>query len=98
MIKINLYKSTINIYKKSISIYEKHKTILIKVILICILISTGVLVFRNLGHSKIHFWDEAFHAIVARNLTKHPIKFTLYDQPWLKYDYKGWGENPYMAA
>ncbi len=66
---------------------------LIKVILICILISAGLLVFRNLGHSKIHFWDEAFHAIVARNLTKHPIKFTLYDQPWLKYDYKGWGEN-----
>ena len=34
-----------------------------------------------------------FHAVVARNLTKHPLKFTLYDQPWLPYNYKGWGEN-----
>ncbi|MXZ00675.1 hypothetical protein F4Y93_08520, partial [Candidatus Poribacteria bacterium] len=52
-----------------------------------------VLVMRNVGHSGLHFWDEGFHAIVARNLTKHPLKFTLYDQPWLPYDYKGWGEN-----
>ena len=48
---------------------------------------------RNLGHSGITYWDEGFHAVVARNLTKHPLKFTLYDQPWLPYDYKSWGEN-----
>lgn len=76
-----------------ISTYKKYESILIKVILFCILISAGIMVFHNLGHSKIHFWDEAFHAIVARNLTKHPLKFTLYDEPWLKYDYKSWGEN-----
>ncbi len=62
-------------------------------ILLCILIASGALVLRNVGHSGIHYWDEGFHAIVARNLTKHPLKFTLYDQPWLPYDYKGWGEN-----
>lgn len=83
----------INLYKSTIKLYKNYEVILIKVILISILICAGLLVFRNLGHSKIHFWDEAFHAIVARNLTKHPLKFTLYDQPWLKYDYKGWGEN-----
>lgn len=83
----------INLYKSTFTLFRKYEATLIKVILICILISAGSLVFRNLGHSKLHFWDEAFHAIVARNLTKHPIKFTLYDQPWLKYDYKGWGEN-----
>ena len=71
----------------------KSESVLIKVILFCILISAGALVLRNLGHSKIHFWDEGFHAIVARNLTKHPLKFTLYDQPWLQYDYKSWGNN-----
>lgn len=69
------------------------KNIHIKVILSCILIASFVLVLRNLGHSKIHYWDEGYHAIVARNLTKHPLKFTLYDQPWLKYDYKSWGNN-----
>ncbi len=70
-----------------------NETILIKIILSFILIVSFVLVLRNLGHSKIHFWDEGFHAIVARNLTKHPLKFTLYDQPWLQYDYKSWGNN-----
>lgn len=71
----------------------KSQSILIKVILFCILITSFALVLQNLGHSKIHFWDEGFHAIVARNLTKHPLKFTLYDQPWLQYDYKNWGGN-----
>ena len=66
---------------------------LIKIVLLCILIASAVLVLRNLGHSGITYWDEGFHAVVARNLTKHPLKFTLYDQPWLPYDYKGWGEN-----
>ncbi len=69
------------------------KNIHIKIILLCILIASFTLVLRNLGHSKIHYWDEGYHAIVARNLTKHPLKFTLYDQPWLKYDYKSWGNN-----
>ncbi len=66
---------------------------LVKIVLLCILIASGILVLRNLGHSGITYWDEGFHAVVARNLTKHPLKFTLYDQPWLPYDYKGWGEN-----
>lgn len=71
----------------------KSQSILIKIILFCILIASFSLVLRNLGHSKIHYWDEGFHAMVARNLTKHPLKFTLYDQPWLEYDYKNWGGN-----
>ena len=71
----------------------KNESVFIKIVLICILIASGVLVLRNVGHSGLHFWDEGFHAIVARNLTKHPLKFTLYDQPWLPYDYKNWGEN-----
>lgn len=66
---------------------------LTKIILFCILLASGVLLLRHLGHSGLTYWDEGFHAVVARNLTKHPLKFTLYDQPWLPYDYKGWGEN-----
>ena len=71
----------------------KSEFTLVKIVLLCILIASAVLVLRNLGHSGITYWDEGFHAVVARNLTKHPLKFTLYDQPWLPYDYKGWGEN-----
>lgn len=73
--------------------FINSKNIHIKIVLLCILFASFVLVLRNLGHSKIHYWDEGYHAIVARNLTKHPLKFTLYDQPWLKYDYKSWGTN-----
>lgn len=58
-----------------------------------ILTVVGILVLRNIGHSGVTYWDEGFHAIVARNLTKHPLKFTLYDQPWLPYTYKNWTEN-----
>ena len=64
-----------------------------KIWMLCILLSSGPLLLRNLGHRGLTYWDESFHAIVARNLTKHPLKFTLYDQPWLSYDYKGWGGN-----
>ena len=71
----------------------KSEFTFVKIVLLCILIASAVLVLRHLGHSGITYWDEGFHAVVARNLTKHPLKFTLYDQPWLPYDYKGWGEN-----
>ena len=49
--------------------------------------------FRNLGHRLITYWDELFHAIVARNLTKHFLMPTLYENPYLPYDYKGWTVN-----
>ena len=71
----------------------KSEATFAKIILFCILMTSGALVVQHLGHSGLHFWDEGFHAVVARNLTKHPLKFTLYDQPWLPYDYKGWGSN-----
>lgn len=58
-----------------------------------ILLSSGTLLLRHLGHRGLTYWDESFHAIVARNLTKHPLKFTLYDQPWLAYNYTDWGGN-----
>lgn len=49
--------------------------------------------FRNLGHRLITYWDELFHAIVARNLTKHLLMPTLYEKPYLPYDYTGWTGN-----
>ncbi len=58
-----------------------------------ILLLSGTLLLRHLGHRGLTYWDESFHAIVARNLTKHPLKFTLYDQPWLAYNYTDWGGN-----
>ncbi len=71
---------------------KSHFTIT-NLLLLGILTTSAALVLQNLGHSGLTYWDEGFHAIVARNLTKHPLKFTLYDAPWLPYDYKNWGEN-----
>lgn len=41
----------------------------------------------------LHQWDERFHALVSKNMLKHPMKPTLYETPVLKYDYKQWYSN-----
>lgn len=41
----------------------------------------------------LHSWDEQFHALVARNLSVHPLHPTLIDQPVLPYDPKDWTQN-----
>jgi 4-amino-4-deoxy-L-arabinose transferase-like glycosyltransferase len=41
----------------------------------------------------LHAWDERYHALVAKNLIKHPFKPTLYDIPILNYDFKNWTTN-----
>jgi len=38
-------------------------------------------------------WDEQYHALVAKNLSKDFLKPTLYSQPLLDYDYKCWPLN-----
>jgi 4-amino-4-deoxy-L-arabinose transferase-like glycosyltransferase len=49
--------------------------------LIIIVFSAGALQLQNLGHEDLTFFDEFFHATVARNLLAHPFRFTLYDAP-----------------
>jgi 4-amino-4-deoxy-L-arabinose transferase-like glycosyltransferase len=41
----------------------------------------------------LHFWDERYHALVAKNLINHPLIPTLYENPILQYDYKNWVGN-----
>lgn len=41
----------------------------------------------------LHFWDERYHALVAKNLIHHPWLPTLYDNPVLPYDYRNWTGN-----
>jgi 4-amino-4-deoxy-L-arabinose transferase-like glycosyltransferase len=38
----------------------------------------------------LHDWDERYHALVAKNLTKHFLVPTLFDNPVLPYDYTDW--------
>jgi 4-amino-4-deoxy-L-arabinose transferase len=58
-----------------------------------VLLATLGLKFRNLDHTGLTHWDEVFHAVVARNVLKHPLKPTLIDTPCLPYDYKKWQDN-----
>lgn len=41
----------------------------------------------------LHAWDERYHALVAKNLIKHPFVPTLYDNPIFPYDYINWPGN-----
>lgn len=51
------------------------------------------LVLHNLDHTGLTRWDEAYHAVVAQNVFKHPLRPTLVDVPYLPYDHAKWGEN-----
>jgi 4-amino-4-deoxy-L-arabinose transferase-like glycosyltransferase len=62
-------------------------------LLVVILIGSFGLNTHRLGHAGLHYFDESFHAIVARNLLKHPLKPTLIDAPYLPYDHSHWGDN-----
>jgi 4-amino-4-deoxy-L-arabinose transferase len=62
-------------------------------LLLLTLAASLALQLHRLGEPEVTVWDESFHAIVARNLLKHPLKPTLLDQPWLPYDYADWHAN-----
>jgi 4-amino-4-deoxy-L-arabinose transferase len=62
-------------------------------ILLVILLGSLLLNTQRIDHPGLHYFDESFHAIVARNLLKHPFKPTLIDAPYLAYDPTHWGEN-----
>ena len=39
---------------------------------------------------NLHNWDERYHALVAKNLGKHPLKPTLFDAPVMPVDENEW--------
>lgn len=71
------------------SFMKKSYTISLFIIIFCGFLLRGYVASE--GH--LHEWDERYHALVAKNLTKHPLKPTLYEKPLLPYDYKNWGGN-----
>ena len=64
-----------------------------RVLLTLILVSSFLIKLNHLGHGAIRPLDESFHAVVAKNLIKHPLTPTLVDQPYLPYDYRDWQNN-----
>jgi 4-amino-4-deoxy-L-arabinose transferase-like glycosyltransferase len=62
-------------------------------VLALVLPATFLLKLRHLDHTGLTHWDEVFHAVVARNLLKHPLKPTLVDIPYLPYQDTKWSEG-----
>lgn len=61
------------------------------VVCLAIIVAFGFMLrFRAANHPYISQWDEAYHALVAKNLVAHPLKPTLYDDPVLPADDKDW--------
>ena len=60
-----------------------------------LLILAGGLLLRIYAATDLflHEWDERYHALVARNMTEHPLRPTLYDEPVLPYNYQDWSSN-----
>jgi 4-amino-4-deoxy-L-arabinose transferase len=56
------------------------------------LILTALLVFSfaALLDPFLNMWDERFHALVGKNLMKHPLMPTLYDDPVVNMAYNKW--------
>ena len=46
--------------------------------------------WRAADHPYISQWDEAYHALVAKNLTAHPLAPTLYEEQALPADEREW--------
>lgn len=57
-----------------------------------ICLASALIKLPHLGHQHLSN-DEACHAIVARNLLKHPFTPTLYDTPYLPYNHESWTSN-----
>ncbi len=62
-------------------------------LLLVVILSSGLLKLRHLGHPSLHSPDECCHALVAKNLLKHPLTPTLIDTPYLPTFAFDWGAN-----
>lgn len=55
-----------------------------------IIVAGFALRWRAADHPYISQWDEAYHALVAKNLASHPLEPTLYEEKVLPADDRDW--------
>ena len=79
--------------KSNLSILKTFKQSLPAISLVIVLLLSFGLKLNNLGHRSFGSVDECCHALVAKNLLKHPFKPTLIDLPYLPYSAATWSEN-----
>jgi 4-amino-4-deoxy-L-arabinose transferase-like glycosyltransferase len=64
------------------------------VVAIGLILTCGLILRVYLSSDRyLHAWDERYHALVAKNLIRHPLRPTLYDDPVISYDPGNWTEN-----
>lgn len=73
--------------------HGRLKTHLHTLLLFFLLLTSFLLKLNHLGHRSLVGIDEACHAVVAKNLLKHPLKPLLIETPYLHYFEKLWGGN-----
>jgi 4-amino-4-deoxy-L-arabinose transferase len=61
--------------------------------MLMLVIASSAMRAHDLGSPGLKDLDEAFHAVVAQNLTHDPFTPTLYRQPWLEADFRDWQAN-----
>ena len=79
--------------KSNLSTLKTFKQSLPAISLVIVLLFSFGLKLNNLGHGSFGSVDECCHALVAKNLLKHPFKPTLIDIPYLPYREATWSEN-----
>lgn len=73
----------------SFEIFQKHRTALLFLFIAGLLLCS----FVALLDPFLNSWDERFHALVAKNMLRHPLKPTLYETPLLPYNPGIWISN-----
>jgi len=58
-----------------------------------LVVGSFILRVNHLGHPALNPMDEAFHAVVARNLLSAPLTPMLYAEPVVAFDYRDWKSN-----
>jgi 4-amino-4-deoxy-L-arabinose transferase len=66
------------------------------IVLSIVLLVAGAICLRWFAitlDSFLNIWDEQYHALVARNCMAHPLKPTLYEDPFYPFNYQSWIGN-----
>lgn len=72
----------------------RDRTKIINIFCLFVVLSSGLyLRYKAANHEYISQWDEAYHALVAKNFISHPLTPALYDNPIREYNYKNWNSN-----
>lgn len=90
IVKYSLLVLAAELFILSIFLFIRNRSVFSKVSL---LIASSLLGVYEIMSFHLHEWDERYHALVAKDIWKNPLKPMLYKNPVLPYDYRNWAGN-----